>query len=161
MTRLLMATAVIVLVVFSSDRVLAQDNPAIGTWKLNLAKSKYNNPVQAPMSQTRKVEAQGKGVKVSYEGVAADGSGIAYSFTSNYDGRDSLISGSGQGTGADTIAMKRIDSHTTVSIMKKAGKVIATTRTVISKDGRVTTVTSKGTDAKGQPRNTVSVFDKQ
>jgi len=57
--------------------------------KLNLTKSKYNT-AQPPKSETETAEAQGDGsTKLSYEGVAADGSPFAFSFATNYDGKDS------------------------------------------------------------------------
>jgi hypothetical protein len=160
MKRMSAFVTILVLTVVASGLLLAQSNPAIGTWKLNLAKSKYNT-VQPPKSTTRTVEAQGDGTKISFEGVAADESRFAYSYTTNYDGKDSQVSGSGQANGADTIAIKRVDANTATSTLKKAGKVVATTRTLVSKDGKTTTITSKGVDVNGKPRNTVSVYDKQ
>ena len=145
----------------------AQSNTTVGTWKLNLAKSKYN-PGPPPKSQTTTIEAVGNGVKNTTEGVAADGSRVAYSWTVNYDGKDNAYTGvGGVGTpvgtpnGADTIAVKRIDAYTTESTQKKAGKVVNTSRTVISKDGKTRTITSKGTNASGQPTNNVTVYDRQ
>jgi len=151
---------VAVLTVAASGLLLAQSNPAIGTWKLNLAKSKYGT-APLPKSLTRTVEAQGDGAKTSFDGVATDGSQMAYSFTTNYDGKDSPVSGVGQPNGADTISVKRINANTTLATLKKAGKVVSTTRTVVSKDGKTTTLNSKGVDANGKPRNVVSVYDKQ
>ena len=100
-------------------------------------------------------------MKVNVEGVAGDGSRIAYSYVSNLDGKDSAISGVGAPGGEDTIAVKRVDANTTTSTAKKAGKVTATTRTVISKDGKVRTVTAKGTDDQGKPLSVTAVSDKQ
>lgn len=159
MKRLLQFVTVVVLAAFASGLLRAQSNPAVGTWKLNLAKSKAS-PGPLPKSLTRTIEAQGAGIKGNYEGVAADGSRIAYSFALNYDGKDYPISGSGV-NGADSLSAKRIDANTTESQSKKAGKVVQETKTVVSKDGKVTTQTSKGTNQKGQPTSAVSVYDKQ
>jgi hypothetical protein len=138
-----------------------KSNPAIGTWKLNLAKSKYN-PGPPPQSQTTTIEAWGNGgIKTSVEGVRADGSRIAYSYTTNYDGKDYPYTGVGTPNGADTIALKRIDAFTVDSTEKKGAKVVATTRALYSKDGKLRTITSKGTNAAGQPTNNVLVFDRQ
>ena len=49
-------------------------------------------------------------------------------------------------------------SHTTG---KKAGKVVRTGKAVVSKDGKVMTFTTKGTNAQGQPTNNVTVYEKQ
>ena len=65
MKRLLMIATVAILAVVFSGLLLAQSD--IGTWKLNVAKSKYVN-TQAPKNETRTVEPQGAGAKNSFEG---------------------------------------------------------------------------------------------
>src|ERR1700751_2010777 len=119
MIKRLQGAALLLLVCSTMAR--AQQDPFLGTWKLNLAKSKYGT-VQPPKSLTRTVVAQGSGAKVTFEGVAADGSRIAYSYSTNYDGKDSPVSGVGQANGADTIAVKRVDANTSTSTLKKGGK---------------------------------------
>ena len=61
----------------------------------------------------------------------------------------------------DMIALKRVDASTVQITQKKAGKVVITGTRVVSKDGKVMTVTAKGTNAKGQKVNSVLVFDKR
>jgi len=160
MNRLLTFGTVVVLAFISSGLVLAQSNSQAGTWKLNVAKSKYVN-AQAPKNETRIVEPQGAGAKISFDGVAGDGSRIAWSYTTNYDGKDSAISGAGVPMGADIIATKRVDANTTTSTFKKVSKAVRTTRTVVSKDGKVTTITSKWTNEQGQPASQTAIWDKQ
>jgi len=138
----------------------AQSDPFVGTWKQNTAKSKAS-PGPVPPSRTTTIEPQGTGVKVSTEGAAADGSHIAYSYTTNYDGKDSPISGTGAQNGADAIAVKRINPNTIELTWKKDGKVVQTARQVVSKDGKVRTATGKGTDANGKPTSNVTVSEKQ
>jgi len=159
MQRMIVLAFAVVLSLIATDVLRAEDDPFIGTWKLNLAKSKYNG-AQAPKSETRTVVVQGNGDTVSYEGIAADGSSISYRFTTNLDGKDSSISGAGP-FGADTISVKRVNANTHLSIAKKAGKPVLTTRAVVSKDGKVTTNTATGTNQQGQPLSIRSVWDKQ
>jgi hypothetical protein len=151
---------VVVLGVLVSAVVLAQSNPAIGTWKLNISKSKLS-PGPVPQSLTVTFEAQGDGVKSSSEETAADGSHTAWSYTANYDGKENPLSGTGVPAGADTIALKRINPNTTKATFKKAGKVVRTGRLVVSEDGKVMTIAGKGTDENGQPLSYALVFDKQ
>jgi hypothetical protein len=139
--------------------LLAQNDPWVGTWKLNVAKSRYTG-TSTPKSETRTVVAQGNGYQVTYEGIAADGSRISFSLTSNFDGKDSPISGTAP-FGADTIATKRVDAYTITSVIKKAGKEIRTVVNVVSKDGKVTTQTGKGTNEQGQPISYMAVWDRQ
>ena len=86
---------------------------------------------------------------------------IALSFATNYDGKDSAISGIGLPNGADTTAVKRVDTNTTTATAKKASKVVLTSRGLVSKDGKVYTMTSKGTNAQGQPTSATTVWEKQ
>ena len=159
MKRVLRFVVVALLVVVGSCTLRAQNNPLVGTWKLNVTKSKYD-PGPAPKSLTRTVEAQGDGVKYTFDGVAADGSAISYSFSVQFDGKDNPISGS-MPAGADTIAAKRTDSNHLVATLKKGGKVIGTSKVTVSNDGKVTTVDSTGTTATGAKMHEVQVYDKQ
>jgi hypothetical protein len=61
-------------------------DPRIGTWKLNVAKSKYS-PGPAPQALTVNVEPSGKGEKVTTEFVNADGTRTTTEYTANFDGR--------------------------------------------------------------------------
>jgi hypothetical protein len=161
MKRLFTYATVVVLAVVSSGLLLAQSNPLVGTWKINLAKSKYSPAGTAPKSDTLTIQAQGDGVKISADGVNADGSRIATSYVTNMDGKYSAISGPGFPNGADTIAVKRVDANTSTGTGKKAGKVVYTRTMAVSKDGKVLTITAKGTDEKGQPTSSTTVWDKQ
>jgi hypothetical protein len=159
MKRVLGFVAIALLAVVGSCTLRAQSNPLAGTWKLDVAKSKYD-PGPAPKSLTRAVEAQGNGVKYTFEGVAADGKAIAYGFSVQFDGKDNPISGSIP-SGADTIAATRTDSNHFVATLKKGGKVIGTSKVTVSTNGKVTTVDSTGTTATGEKTHDVQVFDKQ
>jgi hypothetical protein len=159
MKRLLLFATVVALSLAVPALLPAQSNTQIGTWKLNLTKSKFN-PGPAPKSETLTVTAQGGGAKYSFSGVAADGSAIECSFTTNFDGKESPASGKCF-NGADTSAIKRVDANTITGTMKKAGKVVLTVRDVVSKDGKVSTATLKGTNEQGQPTSGTDVWDKQ
>ncbi len=132
-------------------------DPIVGTWKLNVSKSKYD-PGPAPKSLTAKIEAAGEGEKVTADGVRGDDTPIQVVYTAQYDGKDYPITGSPI---ADTVSLKRLDANTTERTDKKGGKVTQTLTRKVSSDGKTMTVTYKGTDAKGQPFNNVGVLEKQ
>src|ERR1700733_4923072 len=155
MRQVLRFLAISLLAVVASSGLRAQDNPLVGTWKLNVAKSKFV-PGPAPTSLTRTVEAQGDGVKYTFDGVAADGKPISYSFSVQFDGKDNPINGSTP-SGADTVSAKRIDSNHYVATQKKGGKVLVTSKVAVSKDGKVTTVDAMGTNADGAKTQDVQV----
>jgi hypothetical protein len=152
--------AVVILTVVAPGLLLAQSNTEIGTWKLNVAQSNYS-PGPPPKSETRTYEAHGDTLRMSRDGVAGDGSKIAYTNTTSEDGKDAQISGVGAPNGADTISNTRIDANTVSYTLKKAGKVVQTGSVVVSKDGKFMTITSKGTNTQGQSTNNTTVWDKQ
>jgi hypothetical protein len=132
-------------------------NPRIGTWQLNVAKSKYS-PGPAPKSQTLKIEASGQGEKVTSELTDAAGARTTTSYTANYDGKDYPLSGSPT---ADMVSLKRINARTSERVDKKGGKTVSTYRRVVSPDGKTMTVTIKGTNLQGKPMSNAVVFEKQ
>lgn len=160
MKRFLFVLSFLVLASVACGPVLAQGNPFVGTWKLNVAKSKFG-PGPAPKSQTRTIVAQGEGAKYTFEGIAADGTPFSYSFTVNYDGKDYPITGTGMAGGADTIAAKRVGTHKVEATLKEGGKEIGKAEAEVSKDGKVYTVKSKGKTADGKEYSSIAVFDKQ
>jgi hypothetical protein len=70
MKRILVLVSILALSLVASGVLLAQqDSLFVGTWKLNVAKSKFTGS-QPPKSETRTEVAQGDGCKVTYEGIA-------------------------------------------------------------------------------------------
>ena len=132
-------------------------DPFMGTWRLNVQKSKYS-PGPVPKSIVTIYEPAGKGLKVSVTNESAGGQ-IQYSYTSNLDGTDSPVTGNNPN--ADTVAVRRIDARTLEVVSKKGGKVTVTQRNALSADGKSRTVTTTGTDPQGQKVNNVAVFEKQ
>jgi hypothetical protein len=145
--------------VISSGRTLsAQADPVLGTWRLNVAKSKYA-PGPPPVSETRVYETFGAGgVKATFNREEAGGKKVTITYSAMYDGKDYPYAGSPD---ADTIALKRVDRNTTEATLKKNGKVTLTTKAVVAPDGKTRTLTSTGTNAQGQKVNNVVVFEKQ
>lgn len=159
MKRLLGYVAVVLLAALASTPVFAQDNPALGTWKLNVAKSKFTG-VPAPKELTRTLTADGDAVKYTFAGTGADGSTLAYSFTAKFDGKDYPVEGKAPG-GFDHIAIKKVNDHTYDVSQKRADKAVGSGKAVVSKDGKTTTVTLKYTNTDGKTASTTSLYEKQ
>jgi hypothetical protein len=160
MTRAYLAAAVAsVVTALLGGAVLAQGTDSqVGSWKLNVAKSKYS-PGPAPKSATTKIEAAGAGTKVIVDQTLSDGTTRHYEFTANYDGKDSPVVGNNPD--ADMVARTRINKNTIQTISKKGGKVTTTQTSTVSADGKTRTVTTKGKNAAGQAVNNVAVYDRQ
>jgi hypothetical protein len=141
----------------------ANTNPFIGTWKLNLAKSKFD-PGPPVRSRTEKSEPAGDAVKTSVEQVDANGNYATVVETAKFDGKDypRVATGGLAASGGDTLALKRIDAYTVEATIKKHGEVVTVIRQVVSKDGKTKTATYlKGTNTQGQAVHNVLVFDSQ
>jgi len=151
-----LGAAVAILTISVPGAIAQAKRPGLGTWTLNLEKSKFT-PGPAPKSLTVKLEAVGEGVKVTAESVIADGRTVTTEFTANYDGKDYPIKGS---PFIDTVALTRGDAYTNTRIDKKDGKVVATHRRVVAKDDKTWTVEIKGTNPKGEPFTNFQFFER-
>ena len=151
-------TRMLVVLAITTVGALAADN-TIGTWKLNLEKSKYT-PAPIPLkSLTITREASDGGAKVTITGEQADGTMINSTYTVKYDGNDVQVTGNSP---YDTIAVKQVNANTLTDERKKTGgSYRATGRSVISSNGNTMTTISQGTNAAGQAFTSTFVFDKQ
>jgi hypothetical protein len=143
---------------FAGTVVAQAADPQVGTWKLNLAKSKYS-PGPPPKSATTKIEAAGAGTKVVVDQVQSDGTARHWEFTANYDGKDSPVIGNNPD--ADMVARTRVNANTVKTVSKKNGKVTTSQTSEVSSDGKTRTVTTTGANAAGQAVSNVAVYDKQ
>jgi hypothetical protein len=152
LTRTLIALAI------TTIGALGADN-SIGTWKLNVEKSKYTPAPMPVKSLTVTRESADGGVKVTTTGEQADGTPINTSYTAKFDGKDVQVTGNAP---YDTIAIKQVNANTLTDERKKTGGPYrATARTVISGGGKTMTTTAKGTNAAGKAFTQAFVFDKQ
>lgn len=145
---------VICAILFVAPALLAADN-YLGTWTLNVAKSKYD-PGPAAKSQTTLLESvSGGGLKEVGDRVNADGSKTHWEWSAKYDGKDYPVMGD---PSRDTVALKRVDDNTLEVTNKKGGQIANTMKIVVAKDGRSRTNESRGRDGKV---GNVLVFDKK
>jgi hypothetical protein len=159
--RLLLRTIVVgsgLAVLLASSPLAAQtaDN-FMGTWKLNVAKSKYPAGT-APKSLKVTISKAAAGVMVMAEGVAADGKPINTMYTATYDGKDVAVTGSPD---YDMASLKMLDANTRHTVRKKGGKEVQVVHSVLAKDGKSFTSTTTGTNAKGEKIDNTAVFEKQ
>jgi hypothetical protein len=131
-------------------------NPQIGTWKLNEAKSKI--PAGAAKNHTVVYEVSGDSTKVTVDGVDGSGATTHSEWTGRFDGKDYPVTGDPNG---DMRAYKQINTRTLTFANKKAGTVTLSGRIVVSKDGKTRTVTTTATDSNGKKVTSVAVYDKQ
>lgn len=150
-------TATLLLVVLALNVSAAPADKHSGTWKMDTAKSTFS-PGPAAKSITVKIDSDADNIKLSSDGIDAAGNPTHIEYTAKYDGKDYTITGA---PNADTVALERPDPDTVKSTLKKAGQVVMTVTSVVSKDGKTRTSTFKGKDAQGQDVNNVVVYNKQ
>jgi hypothetical protein len=155
MKRRIGVFAALVVVLAAGSVLLAQSNPFVGTWKLNLASSKYN-PGPPPQSQTRTWDASGM---VMVNGVGATGKPFSYGYSIKGDGKDYPTMGAIPNK-ADMISTKKIDANTYEAKFTTAGKQVETTTFTVSNGGKTLTIHAKGSPEAGFVEN-IQVLDKQ
>ena len=155
MKRMRALLVIFVLVLAAGSLAWAKDNPFVGTWKLNVAASKFN-PGPAPQSQTRTWDASGM-VKVN--GVGATGKTFSYGYSIKGDGKDYPTMGAIPNK-ADMISTKKIDANTYEAKFTTAGKQVETTTFTVSNGGKTLTIHAMGSADAGFVEN-LQVLDKQ
>ena len=153
---LVVSLAACCVIALSGSVLLAAEN-WLGTWKLNVAKSKYS-PGPAPKSWTLKFEATADGIKLTFDGVDPEGKATHGEYVSKFDGTDVPFAGNPD---ADTASAKKIDDNSYENVWKKDGKTTITAKAVVSDSGKTLTVTLVGTNAKGQAVKNVAVYERQ
>ena len=136
-----------------------------GTWKLNVAKSKYS-PGPAPKAQTVVWTASPDGsYKVFVDGTNAEGKKTHNEYTFKMDSKDypmkPMIDGKADATAADGVSAKKVDDFTFEITRKLKGQALTTEKQVISKDGKTRTITSSGKNSEGKAVANTIVYDKQ
>ena len=133
----------------------AQD-PNVGTWKLNEAKSHI--PAGAVKINSMAVSSEGDNMKVTQDGTDRDGKPLHMEWTGKFDGKDYPVTGSPV---MDSRSYKKMGGSTLASDSKKDGKVVSSARSTISADGKTRTVHATQTDPSGKKITLTAVFDKQ
>ena len=143
-------------VFFAGVVVCSADDPQMGTWKLNEAKSKFS--AGATKNNTVVYEAAGDMVKATVDGTDSTGAATHNEWTGKFNGRYYAVTGDPT---SDQRAYRKVSSRVLSLTAKKAGKVTLTGRITVSRDGKHRTVTTTGKDSKGKWVTNTAVYDKQ
>ena len=134
--------------------VSAQSNALLGVWELNLPKSNYQHDAR-PLTETRSYkECEGGGVGTHVETTYVNWRVAVTTFCTRLDGKEypyySRIADSIKATGSHWGEF--------VATISESGKVVRTTRTAVSQDGKTLTRT---TSYPGEKGTDLQVYDKQ
>jgi len=125
-------------------------DPRLGTWKLNLEKSQFAAGT-APQMQVRTLQSRRDGFTVFTQvGVDAQGRATFIQTTYRFDGKPypeytetTLAEFAATGTKPNTNIYRLVDAYTVeIDRLDETGKVTATSKQSLSRDGRTVTTTS-------------------
>jgi hypothetical protein len=132
-------------------------DPAVGTWKLNLAKSAFAG-IPAYKSQIRIYSRSGQDITLKMTTVSAEGKETTTQATYKLNGKDYPSMGNPD---FDSLSGMQIDSNTVEFTLKRAGEPVGKIRRTVSKDGQTLTINYELKNANGVQTGAVTVFDKQ
>jgi hypothetical protein len=145
-----MKARLITVVFVSAVGLLAADSPFTGTWKLNVAKSKFQGD-PAPQSETVTIEAGGK---VSISGTDSKGQAVNWSYTPAPEGSATI-------DGLPDSSVIEVQKGNMVDHTWKMGKGVMKGHGVLAKDGKTMTYTLTGTNAEGKKIKSTEIYEKQ
>ena len=134
----------------------ASDDPNVGSWKLNEAKSKI--VAGAAKNTTVVYTVVGDSYKCVVDGVDAAGNPAHNEWTGKFDGKDYPITGD---PAADTRSVKMVKAGHFTLINKKGGKTVVEGTMDFSADLKTRTLTIHATDASGKKVTSTAVYDRQ
>ncbi len=136
---------------------ISASDPFVGRWIMNVRKSKYP-PGGCPRSMVIEMETAGRGVHYRSMTTYADGRLANSEYVAEYDGRQVVVTGS-RGLMLP-VSLKRVNSNTVVACYMEGLQVVATSRRVVSKNGRTMTITTSSRDRSGKSITNVGVYEK-
>ena len=159
MMRALLAVAV--LAVATNAAAQSKNDPSLGTWKLNVAKSKFM-PGPPIKGDTRSYEVNDAGwLVVTTETIQPDGRRTGVRFAAKFDGRAYPQIGRFAPT-VTLITYEPVNALTLKYTQRdSSGKVLSTNTRTVSADGKTMTIEQRSTDEKGRPSVNVELFERQ
>jgi hypothetical protein len=131
-------------------------NPNMGTWKLNEAKSKI--PAGVGKNTTVVYSAAGSDIKITTDGVNASGQPAHTEWTGKFDGKPYPVTGSPD---VDFRAYKTKGDRTLMLANMKGEKTVSNGKVELAKDGKSRTLETTNFGANGKKIHAKYVYDKQ
>jgi hypothetical protein len=133
----------------------AKDDPFVGSWVLDRAKSEFSGNIPEKRRTIFELTPDGK-IKHITETIVANGSTDRIEYAAKYDEKDVPISNSFLWT----VSLKRINPRTVERNGKVNGMVVETSTRTVSADGKTLTITTSGTNG-GNDYSSTQVFTRE
>jgi hypothetical protein len=142
---------------FFAVALSAAENPNVGTWKLNDAKSKI--PAGVPKNTMVVYSAAaGDMIKVTTDGVDGAGKPTHSEWTGKFDGKPYPVTGT---SGYDARAVTAKGDRTLDIDNMMGGKSVGKAKVELAKDGKSRTLEADGKGPDGKAYKAKFVYDKQ
>jgi hypothetical protein len=155
---LIVAALLISLLLPASAATPAGSNdPFAGTWNLNTQKSRYARGA-CPKRMVIVMETAGEGIRYRSETTYANGNTARSEYTADFSGKEAIVVGA---AGLLLpVSLKRLDAYTVVAKYSRGLQVVATSSRVVSRDGRVMTITTTSLDPSGKSVTSTGVYER-
>lgn len=140
-----------------ATRATASTDPFLGEWKLNVPRSVYPAG-SCPKQMTIEMAATVRGVRYHSNATHANGTTTQAQYVADYNGKQAAVMG--ERGFLLPVSLKRIDSRTVVASYMRGMQLIATSRRVVSPDGRRMTITTKSRPSPGKIETTVGLYER-
>jgi hypothetical protein len=139
----------------------SKNDPSIGTWKLNVAKSKFT-PGPPIQGDTRSYEVNEAGwLFVTTETTQPDGTRTGVRFAAKFDGKAYPQIGRFAPT-VTMITYEPVDRRTLKYTQRDtSGKIVSTNTRTVSEDGKTMLIEQRTSNASGQPVVNIELFERQ
>jgi hypothetical protein len=133
----------------------ASDDPFIGTWTMDVVASRYSLS-EKPLRMVIVMSESPDGVEYRSVAVQPDGRTATTEYVADYFGHLALVVGNA-GLMAP-VSIKKVDSRTVEAAYIRGFKSAAVSRRVVSRDGRVMTITTTSRSDSGARHVNVGVY---
>jgi hypothetical protein len=150
----MLALVMLATVLFAGPAFAA--DPIVGSWKLDVAKSKFSSGTE--LKAGSRVYTESGGVyTLDQKMTGADGKEVSNRVQYS-DGKDMKQA---MGNAVDTTHARKVDANTWDFDLKKDGKVVGHVHRVVSTDGKTLTVHNTGMLVSGVKGDQTLVYDRQ
>ena len=145
--------ACVALLILSVCSLASAESPWKGTWV-------ERKPVEQGR-QTMTVEESGSGWKLTYKATSPKMGGMmVFTVVTQLDGKDAPVMAGDKPTG-QSMAITRVDSHHTYTVLKLQGKKTGISKSELSADGKFLRVQNGPLDASPDQMTQVRYWDKE
>jgi hypothetical protein len=147
----------LIAIALMATRATASTDPFLGEWKLNVQRSVYPAGT-CPKQMSIEMTASVRGIHYHSNTTYANGATTQAQYVADYNGKQAAVMGD-RGF-LLPVSLKRIDSRTVVASYMRGTQLMATSRRVVSPDGRRMTITTKSRPSPGKSVTSVGLYER-